>query len=79
MGYVLVVGKLFTQLNILPKKRDINNAIVQRPENPQPPAGKIGQHNDPDQMSPQPEVIIKLWMSFVIFFAFRFFSRLHEL
>ena len=59
---MVIVCKLLTQIEDADEKRDINNAIAQSLENPQPPSGNHARPNDPNHMAPRPAVIRQSWM-----------------
>ena len=59
---MVIVCKLLTQIEDADEKRDINNAIAQSLENPQPPSVNHVRPNDPNHMAPRPAVIRQSWM-----------------
>ena len=62
IGCMVIICKLLSQLEDADEKRDINNAIAQSLENPQPPSGNLGRPNDQNSMAPRPAVIRQSWM-----------------
>ena len=62
IGCMVIVCKLLSQLEDADEKRDINNAIAQSLENPQPHTNHHLRLNDPNQMAPRPAVIRQSWV-----------------